>query len=118
MKRNLIKISIIVLALSMMTSCQKWLDIDYDPNAITESPAIDEGVYLTGVESEWAQQAVTFFVWWNGMKDWLLWYASDGTQGYETRFEISTDYGGEIWGAYSRSTDALQCAVREGQRKR
>lgn len=121
MKKNLIKICIIVLALSMMTSCQKWLDIDYDPDAITDSPAINEAVYLIGVESEWAQQAVTFFVWWNGMKDWLLWYAADGTQGYETRFEITTDYGNEIWGAYSGAlmhSNALYEKAKENGNKR
>lgn len=101
MKKIIKRLSIIILAVTVITGCQKWLDIDYNPNEITESPAITEGIYLTGVEAEWTQQAVTFFVWWNGMKDWLLWYAADGTQGYETRFEISTDYGSEIWNAYS-----------------
>ncbi|MDM8004046.1 MAG: SusD/RagB family nutrient-binding outer membrane lipoprotein [Bacteroidota bacterium] len=121
MKRILIKFSMIILVLSAMTSCQKWLYFEYDPNDITDSPAINEGVYLIGVESEWAQQAVTFFVWWNGMKDWLLWYASDGTQGYETRFEISTDYGGEIWGAYSGAlmhSNALYEKAKENGNKR
>lgn len=121
MKRILLKFSIIILMLTALVSCQKWLDIDNNPNAITDSPAINESVYLIGVESEWAQQSVVFFVWWNGMKDWLLWYASDGTQGYETRFEISTDYGSEIWNAYSGAlmhSNALYEKAKESGNKR
>jgi hypothetical protein len=101
MKNIYSKICLILSLLTLFSACDNWLDVDKDPNAITDSPAINEGIYLTGVEAEWTQQAVVFFVWWNGMKDWLLWYAADGTQGYETRFEIATDYGIEIWEAYS-----------------
>ncbi len=55
------------------------------------------------------------------MKDWLLWYAPDGTQGYETRFEIATDYGGEIWGAYAGAlmhSTALYKMAKENGNKR
>ena len=45
MKKLIIKLSIIILAVTVViTGCQKWLDIDYNPDEITRSPAINEGI--------------------------------------------------------------------------
>lgn len=102
--KKIYKYTIILAAAAFLfTGCEKWLDVDINPDAVAEGPGIDESTYLIGVEAEWAQQAITPFRWYEGMINWVLWYASDGTQGYEERFEIGTNQGSQVWGAYSRS---------------
>ncbi len=121
MKKIHSKICFILALLLIFSSCDNWLDVDQDPNAIVDSDEITEAIYITGVEAEWTQQAVVLFVWWNGMKDWLLWYAGDGTQNYESRFEIEADYGIEIWEAYSGAlmhSTALYDKAKENGNKR
>ncbi|MEZ5000946.1 MAG: SusD/RagB family nutrient-binding outer membrane lipoprotein [Bacteroidales bacterium] len=85
------------------TSCDKWLDVDINPDSVADGPDINEQTYLIGVEAEWAELSVAQFRWWNQMINWVLWYASDGTQGYEERFEVGIDQGSEVWNSYSGS---------------
>jgi len=100
-----IKTYIIILASSLLlfTACDEWLDVDVNPDSIADGPAINEKTYLLGVEAEWAELSVAQFRWWNQMINWVLWYASDGTQGYEERFEVGTNQGSEVWNSYSSS---------------
>ncbi|MCA1756381.1 MAG: hypothetical protein LC649_02855, partial [Bacteroidales bacterium] len=103
MKKIAKYIVIIAASLFLFTGCEEWLDVDINPDAISEGPSIDEATYLIGVQSEWAQQAITPFRWYEQMINWVLWYASDGTQGYEERFEIGINQGSQVWNSYSGS---------------
>lgn len=96
-------ILVLVTFMLMFTGCEEWLDVDVNPDAIASGPAINEETYLIGVQAEWAELSVAQFRWWNQMINWVLWYASDGTQGYEERFEIGTNQGSEVWSSYSGS---------------
>lgn len=103
MKKIAKYIVIIAASLFLFTGCEEWLDVDINPDAISDGPAIDEATYLIGVQAEWAQQAITPFRWYEQMINWVLWYASDGTQGYEERFEIGINQGSQVWNSYSGS---------------
>ena len=103
------------------TSCDEWLDVDINPDSVADGPGINEKTYLIGVEAEWAGLSVAQFRWWNQMINWVLWYASDGTQGYEERFEIETNQGSEVWNSYSGSLKhavALYDKAKENGNKR
>lgn len=103
MKKILTYIVMLVVVALISTSCEDFLNIDENPDAVTDGPFITEKTYLIGVEAEWAELSVAQFRWWNGLLNWNLWYASDGTQGYEERFEVEINQGVEVWNSYSGS---------------
>jgi hypothetical protein len=101
MKKITKHIALIVLTLTLFTGCEKWLDVNTNPNAIVDSPAITESTYLIGVEAEWAEKAVIMFPWWNAMSDMILWYSIQ--QSTPRSFLINPGYGNDIWNSYSGS---------------
>ena len=55
--KNIVKYIIVSLVTVLLfTGCEEWLDVNTDPNAIVDSPAITENIYLIGVESEWVEK--------------------------------------------------------------
>ena len=85
----------------MSASCKKWIDVNTDPNTITNGPAITENIMLIGVEAEWASTSVIHFPWYGGLSDWQLWYAIEAS--VPASFNIAAGFGNDIWGTYSGS---------------
>ena len=75
--KNIIKYIIVALvSVLLFTGCEEWLDVNTDPNAIVDSPAITEDIYLIGVESEWVEKISDSWYWWGGgIRDWTLYYS-------------------------------------------
>ncbi|TFH33724.1 MAG: hypothetical protein E4G95_09315, partial [Bacteroidia bacterium] len=101
MKKLIKYIILAVVSVTLFTGCDKWLDVNTDPNAIVDSPAITEDIYLIGIEAEWAEMAVIMFPWWNAMSDMTLWYSIQ--QSTPRSFLITPGYGSVIWNGYSGS---------------
>lgn len=101
MKKLFIYFVILLVAVISFTSCEKWLDINSDPNAISDGPAITENIMLIGVEAEWAGTAVAHFPWWGSFSDWQLWYGIEAST--PATFNIGAAFGNDIWGTYSGS---------------
>ncbi|MBE0677106.1 MAG: SusD/RagB family nutrient-binding outer membrane lipoprotein [Bacteroidales bacterium] len=101
MKKIIKYTATIVLVLTLFTGCEKWLDVNTNPNAIVDSPAITEAIYLIGVEAEWAEKAIIMYPWWNAMSDMILWYSIQ--QSTPRSFIIDPGYGNIIWDSYSGS---------------
>lgn len=101
MKKLIKYIILAVVSVLLFTGCETWLDVNTDPNAIVDSPAITEDIYLIGIEAEWAQLAIEMFPWWNAMSDMTLWYSIQ--QSTPRSFLINPDYGNVIWNSYSGS---------------
>jgi hypothetical protein len=92
---------ILLVSAFMFTSCEKWLDVNTDPNAISDGPAITENIMLIGVEAEWAQTAVIHFPWYGSLSDWQLWYGIEAST--PASFNIAAGFGNDIWGTYAGS---------------
>lgn len=106
MKKRIIYIALIFAISIIFTSCEKWLDVNTDPNNITDGPAITENIMLIGIEAEWAQLAVTYHeTWYGGLPTWLLWHAIEGST--PQTFSIDSDFGSDagyvVWDSYSVS---------------
>lgn len=101
MKKTIKYTALIVLILTLFAGCESWLDVNTDPNAIVDSPAITESTYLIGIEAEWADKAIIMFPWWNAMSDMVLWYSIQ--QSTPRSFIIDPAYGNDIWNSYTGS---------------
>ena len=103
--KNIIKsVTMILMAVMLFTSCEEWLDINTNPNAIMDGPAITEKIMLLGVEAEWATTSVNRFLVsnnWFALPDWFLWYAIEASS--PCSFDIGADFGNDIWETYSGS---------------
>lgn len=102
MKNTFIYLLFLFIVFTLFTSCEKWLDVNLDPNAIVDSKDITEETYLIGVEAEWAGRAVAMFPWYGGKDpEWVLWYAWEGTT--SATFIIGPGFGNAVWNSYSGS---------------
>ena len=101
MKKIYIFFVFMLVTVTLLTSCKKWIDVNNDPNAIINGPAITENIMLIGVEAEWASTAVIHFPWYGSFSDWQLWYGIEAST--PATFNISAGFGNDIWGTYSGS---------------
>lgn len=102
MKKRIKYIALIFAISVIFTSCEKWLDVNNDPNNITDGPAITEDIMLIGVEAEWAELAVVQHdSWYGGFAYWLLWHGIEGS--VSGPFDINTSFGNDVWNSYSSS---------------
>lgn len=101
MKKILIYFALLFVTTLMFTNCEKWIDVNTDPNAISDGPAITENIMLIGVEAEWASTAVIHFPWYGSLSDWQLWYGIESST--PASFIISAGFGNDIWGVYAGS---------------
>jgi len=101
--KNIIKYIIVSLvSVLLFTGCEEWLDVNTDPNAIVDSPAITEDIYLIGVESEWVQKISDSWYWWGGgIRDWTCYYSIQ--QSTPATFIISPGHMSHQWNCYSGS---------------
>lgn len=101
MKKLIIYFTLLLVTAMLLTGCEKWIDVNTDPNAISDGPAITENIMLIGVEAEWAETAVIQFPWYGGHGDWMLWYGIESST--PATFNISAGFGNVIWDTYSGS---------------
>src|SRR5690606_8049270 len=92
----------IIILCAGFLSCEKWVDVDADPNAISDGPEITENIMLIGVEAEWVETANgRLDTWGGGFTTWTSWYGKYGTQ--PENMNIGVDFGNEVWDSYSGS---------------
>ena len=104
MKKILKYYTIFLVVVMSLTSCEDWLDVNTNPNAITDGPGITEKSMLIGVEAEWATTAVQRFVVsgnYFALPDWFLWYSIEASS--PCSFDIGANFGNYIWETYSGS---------------
>jgi hypothetical protein len=101
MKRILIYFIVLLATVLMSASCKKWIDVNTDPNNITNGPAITENIMLIGVEAEWAATAVNHLPLYGSLSDWLLYYGIEAST--PAPFNIAAGFGNDVWGTYAGS---------------
>ncbi len=101
MKKILIYFIVLLVTVLMSASCKKWIDVNTDPNTVSNGPAITENIMLIGVEAEWASTSVIHFPWYGALSDWQLWYGIEAS--VPASFNIAAGFGNDIWGTYSGS---------------
>ncbi len=100
--KNLYKYYILIFLTSFfVTGCDNWIDVDTNPNAITDGPAITEDIMLIGVEAEWFSMVNQKFDSWGGFPMWLSWHAIEGST--PTDMNINAGFGNEVWDSYAGS---------------
>lgn len=91
-----------LVSVLLFTGCEKWLDVNTNPNAIVDSPSITEDVYLIGVEAEWAAKMSDSWYWWGGgIREWTLYLSIQ--QSTPAGFIIGPGHMGHQWNCYSGS---------------
>jgi len=101
MKKIFRYVVILLVSAMLFTSCEKWLDVNLDPNAITDGPAINEAVMLIGVEAEWAKMAIVQYPWYGNLSHFQLWSGVQNTA--PSTFNIGPTFGNVVWNTYSGS---------------
>ncbi len=101
MKKIFKYFALLLVTAITFTSCEDWLDVNTDPNAISDGPAITENIMLIGIEAEWAATAVAHFPWYGSTSDWQLWYGIEAST--PASFIIGAGFGNDIWDTYSGS---------------
>jgi hypothetical protein len=101
MKKIIKYFAILLVTVLSLTSCEDWLDVNTDPNAIVDGPAITENIMLIGVEAEWAATAIVRFPWYGSFSDWFLWYGIEAST--PATFNIAAGFANDIWGTYAGS---------------
>tara|TARA_R110002020_G_scaffold117986_2_gene269731 strand:+ start:3608 stop:5062 length:1455 start_codon:yes stop_codon:yes gene_type:complete len=93
--------SILVAMMLLLAGCDKWTDIDQDPNAIVDGPLITEDVMLIGIEAEWTAMVAEKMETWTGFPMWLSWHSIEGST--PATMDINANYGNEVWDSYAIS---------------
>ena len=92
----------IVLCTGFISCEDEWLDVDSDPNVISDGPAITENIMLIGVEAEWNETANGRLDTWGGnFTTWTSWYGIYSS--LPENMNIGVGFGNEVWGSYSGS---------------
>ncbi|MDL5512064.1 SusD/RagB family nutrient-binding outer membrane lipoprotein [Arenibacter sp. M-2] len=100
--KSLYKCLILIFVSALFTtSCDNWIDVDIDPNSITDGPAITEDIMLIGVEAEWFTTMNAKFETWSGFPSWLSWHAIEGSTSAD--MNIGPGFGNEVWNSYAGS---------------
>ena len=93
--------AVLVLIMTVLFSCESWIDVDQDPNNLVDGPLITEDIMLIGIEAEWAALATERFETWAGFPQWMSWHAIEGS--VPANFNIDANYGNAVWNSYSNS---------------
>jgi hypothetical protein len=101
MKKIIKYIALLLLTSLTFISCEDWLDVNTDPNAISNGPAITENIMLIGIEAEWAATSIAHMTEAGAFADWLLWYGIEAST--PASFNIAAGFGNDIWDTYSTS---------------
>ena len=102
MKKIIKYILVSLVSVLLFTGCETWLDVNTNPNAIVDSPAITEDIYLIGVEAEWVEHISSSWYWWGGgMREWICYVSIQ--QSTPPSFIISPGHMSREWNSYSRS---------------
>lgn len=99
--KNIIKYTLVLLvSVLLFTGCEEWLDVNTNPNAIVDSPAITEDIYLIGLEAGWAEMMSDTWYWWGGgLRGWTCYVSIQ--QSTPPSFNIGNGHMGGQWNAYS-----------------
>ncbi|MBN1389004.1 MAG: SusD/RagB family nutrient-binding outer membrane lipoprotein [Bacteroidales bacterium] len=102
MKNKIKYIIVSIVSVLLFTGCEEWLDVNQNPNAIVDSPAITEDIYLIGVQSEWVQKISDSWYWWGGgIREWTCYTSRQ--QSTTASFIISPGHMAHQWNCYSGS---------------